>query len=80
MDIEEDMLVSDARANLTDLVSHVRLLRWTVFLKNRKTPVAAIVPIELGRLVRRAGGADRAAEILAEHLGVEIDEETGTRP
>lgn len=74
MDVKEDLLVSDARANLTEVVSRVRLLRWTVFLLNRKTPVAAVVPIELGRLIRRAGGADRAAEILAEHLGVEAED------
>lgn len=70
-DIQEDLVVSEARANLTDVLSHVRLLRWTVFLLNRRTAVAAIVPIELGRLVRRAGGADRAAEILRAHLGPE---------
>lgn len=75
MDITEDVLVSDARANLTEVVSRVRLLRWTVFLVNRRTAVAAVVPIELGKLIRRAGGADRAAEILAEHLGVEVDDE-----
>lgn len=71
------MLVSDARANLTEVISHVRLLRWTVFLKNRKTPVAAVVPIEIGKLIRRAGGADRAADILREHLGPEpTDDDT----
>lgn len=71
MDVREDMVVSEARANITEVLARVRLLRWTVFLFNRRTPVAAIVPIELGRLVRRAGGADRAAEILREHLGPE---------
>ncbi|MER7331605.1 MULTISPECIES: hypothetical protein [unclassified Micromonospora] len=75
MDMKEDLVVSEARANLTDVLSHVRLLRWTVFLLNRRTAVAAIVPIELGRLIRRAGGADRAAEILRAHLGPEPDDE-----
>lgn len=75
MDVKEDMVVSEARANITDVLSHVRLLRWTVFLLNRRTPVAAIVPIELGRLIRRAGGADRAAEILQAHLGPEAGED-----
>lgn len=71
MDVQEDLLVSEARANLTEVLSRVRLLRWTVFLLNRRTPVAAVVPIELGQLIRRAGGADRAAEILRSHLGPE---------
>lgn len=68
MDIEQDMVVSAARANITEVLARVRLLRWTVFLLNRRTPVAAIVPIELGQLVRQIGGADRAAEILRAHL------------
>lgn len=75
MDIGEDMKVADARANFTELISHVRLLRWTVFLVNRRTPMAAVVPVELGRLVRRVGGADKAAEILTAHLGVSANDE-----
>lgn len=75
MDIGEDIKVADARANFTELISHVRLLRWTVFLVNRRTPMAAVVPVELGRLVRRVGGADKAAEILAAHIGNEGDDE-----
>lgn len=67
------MPVSEARANITDVIQHVRLLRWTVFLTNRDRPVAAVVPIELGRLIRRAGGADAVAQIVADHLGVEVD-------
>lgn len=74
MDITEDMKSADARANLTEVIAHVRFRRWTVFLFNRRTPMAAVVPIELGRLIRRAGGADAAAEILAEHLGIDVDE------
>lgn len=73
VEITEDMKVADARANITELISRVRLLRWTVFLSNRRTPMAALVPIELGKLIRRAGGADRAIEILREHLGDEPD-------
>lgn len=75
VEIAETMKVADARANLTELISRVRLLRWTVFLYNRRTPMAALVPIELGKLVRRAGGADRAIEILRENLGPEPDGE-----
>jgi prevent-host-death family protein len=77
MDIREDMPISDARANITEVINRVRLLRWSVFLTNRDKPVAAVIPIELGKLVRRVGGADRAAEILAEHLGVDLDDEPG---
>lgn len=69
----EDMPVSEARANITEVISHVRLLRWTVFLTNRDRPVAALVPIGLGKLIRRAGGADEVAALLAERLGVDIE-------
>jgi antitoxin (DNA-binding transcriptional repressor) of toxin-antitoxin stability system len=73
--ISENMRVADARANITELISRVRLLRWTVFLSNRRTPMAALVPIELGQLIRRAGGADAAAAILEQHLGPQVANE-----
>jgi hypothetical protein len=69
MDITEDMPVSLARANITEVINRVRLLRWCVFLMNRDKPMAAVVPAELGVLVRRAGGPDQAADILRAHLG-----------
>lgn len=70
MDIgKEDLPISEARANITEVLASVRLLRRCVFLLSREKPIAAVVPVELGRLVRRAGGPDKAAEILAEHLG-----------
>lgn len=77
VEVSEDMKVADARANITELISRVRLLRWTVFLHNRRTPMAALVPIEVGKLIRRAGGADRAIAILEAHLGPESDEDEG---
>lgn len=67
IEITDDMRVADVRANITELISRVRLLRWTVILRNRRTPMAALVPIELGMLVRRVGGADKAIEILSKH-------------
>lgn len=80
VDIKEDVKVAVARANITEVIARVRLLRWTVFLINRQTPMAAVVPIELGRLIRRAGGADVAAGILADHLGIGMDEVRDNKP
>ncbi len=74
VEITDDMRVADARANLTELISHVRLLRWTVILRNRRTPMAALVPIELGMLIRRVGGADKAIAILSSHAPAGDDE------
>lgn len=70
---KEDMPVSEARANITDVIQHVRLLRWTVLLTNRDRPVVGMIPVGLAKLIRRSGGADAVAQILAERLGVEVD-------
>jgi antitoxin (DNA-binding transcriptional repressor) of toxin-antitoxin stability system/predicted GIY-YIG superfamily endonuclease len=69
-----ELPVGDFKLNATDVCTRVRLLGDTYLLTTRGKGVAAVVPIELGRLIRRAGGADAAAEILADHLGVDMDE------
>lgn len=74
MDIGENMPVSDARANITEVINHVRILRGCVVLTNRERPVAGVVPPDLALLIRRAG-VDVVAEMIREHLGPEGDEE-----
>lgn len=65
MDTEKsDHPIAEARANLSELLSAVRLLRRTYFLTSRSKRQAALVPVELGELVEEAGGPDKAAEIL----------------
>jgi hypothetical protein len=63
-----DHPTTSARANLSELISAVRLLRRTYFLTTRDKRQVALVPVELGELIDRAGGPDRAAEILAAHM------------
>ncbi|MYT57696.1 type II toxin-antitoxin system prevent-host-death family antitoxin [Streptomyces sp. SID7834] len=63
-----DHPVAEARANLSELLSAVRLLRRTYFLTSRGKRQAAIVPTELGELIEKAGGADAAAAILSARL------------
>lgn len=60
----DDKPIADARANLTELVASVRLLRKAVQLSRRGSPQAALVPIELARAAEDAGGMDAATEIL----------------
>jgi antitoxin (DNA-binding transcriptional repressor) of toxin-antitoxin stability system len=60
--------ISEARANITEVINSVRLLRRCVFLTRRDKPQAALVPVELGQLVRDAGGPDNAQRILAGYL------------
>lgn len=69
MDIGEYVTVSDARANITEVINRVRLLRWCVILTNRDKPVAAVIPGELGLLIRQFGGPDKVADLLREQLG-----------
>jgi prevent-host-death family protein len=60
----ESLPISDARANLTELVASVRLLRRCVFLTQRGKVRAAIVPAELGEAIQAAGGPDAALKKL----------------
>lgn len=69
MDHSGDVPISEARANITDVIASVRLLRQCVFLTRRGKAQAALVPVELGQLIRDAGGPDAAQGILAAHLG-----------
>jgi hypothetical protein len=64
----DEQPISEARANLTELVASVRLLRRCVFLTRRDKPQAALVPIELGDLVVQAGGADAAIALLGKAI------------
>lgn len=69
MDTEKpDQSIAETRANMSELLASVRLLRRTYFLTSRGKRQAAVVPAELGEVVERAGGPDKAAAILASHL------------
>lgn len=68
MDTKDSMATSDARANLSDVIASVRLLRRCVFLTRRDKPQAVLVPVELGDAIVEAGGADTAAQILRDHV------------
>jgi prevent-host-death family protein len=61
---DETMPISEARANLTEVVASVRLLRRCVMLTQRGKPRALIVPAELGEAISDVGGPDAAIEIL----------------
>jgi prevent-host-death family protein len=60
--IPDTMQVSDARANLTEVVNAVRLQDRTVRLTRRGTPQAAIVPMDVVDIIERAGGLERFRE------------------
>jgi prevent-host-death family protein len=61
---DETMPISEARANLTDLVGRVRWQRHCVMLTQRGARRAAIVPADLGDAIADVGGPDAALAIL----------------
>lgn len=66
MDTEKaDHPIAEARANMSDLLSAVGLLKRVYFLTSRSKRKAALVPVDLGELIERVGGAEKAAEILS---------------
>lgn len=65
MDTEEvDQPITEARANLSELLAAVRMLKRVYYLAARGKRQAAIVPAELGELIEAAGGPEKAAAIL----------------
>ena len=60
----DDKPIAEARANLTELIAGVRLLRRAVQLSRRGKPQAALVPVELAQAAEAVGGVDAATEIL----------------
>jgi prevent-host-death family protein len=58
------MNVSEARANLTEVVNTVRLQDRTVRLMRRGTPQAAVVPVDILDLIEEVGGLDDARSAL----------------
>lgn len=62
--IPDTMAISDARANLTEVVNTVRLQDRTVRLTRRGTAQAAVIPADVLDLIETAGGLDAARKIL----------------
>jgi prevent-host-death family protein len=64
VDAMDNKPVAEARANLSELIVGVRLLRHGIRLTSRNKPQAALVPFELADAAEAAGGMDAATEIL----------------
>lgn len=60
----EDQPIVEARANISDLVNAVKLLRRTYFLTRRGRREAAVVTVEIGELVSELG-EDEAVKAMA---------------
>jgi prevent-host-death family protein len=64
--IPDELAVSEARANLTEVVNAVRLQDRMVQLTRRGAPQAVIVPVDIAEAITEAGGLDRARTLLKE--------------
>jgi prevent-host-death family protein len=62
--IPDTMAISEARANLTEVVNAVRLQDRIVRLTKRGTPQAGLVPNDLLDVIDAVGGLDKARDIL----------------
>lgn len=60
----EDQPIAEARANLSELMSAVKLLRRTYYLTSRGKRQVAVVPAELGEAITAAGGPDAVLALL----------------
>lgn len=60
----EDQPINVARANISKLHNAVQLLRRVYFLTSRGTREAAVVPVDVGELIKEVGGPDAAVAIL----------------
>lgn len=60
----EDQPIVEARANLSELMGAVKLLRRVYFLTSRGKRQVAVVPAELGEAITAAGGPDKALALL----------------
>lgn len=65
----DELPIADARANLSEITSQVRLLRKSVSLTRRGKVQVAIVPAELAEAAEAVGGPDKAAELLRQAAG-----------
>jgi prevent-host-death family protein len=66
--IPDTMAISEARANLTEVVNAVRLQDRPVRLTRRGASQAAVVPADVLDLIERLGGLDSARAVMSEHL------------
>lgn len=62
--IPDEMPVSEARANLSEVVNAVRLQGRMVRLSRRGTVQAAVIPPDVADSIDAAGGLDRVREAL----------------
>lgn len=76
--IEPDMPISDARANLTEVVNAVRLQDRAVRLSRRGKPQAAIVPVDVADRIDKLGGVAALRAVLDEYAVAHITELDGT--
>jgi prevent-host-death family protein len=64
---EDQVAVTDARANLSELVASVRLQNRCIWLTQHGRRRVAVLPLEIGEAIERAGGVTAALKLLTPH-------------
>jgi prevent-host-death family protein len=62
--IPDDLSIAEARANLSEVLSSVRLQDRKVRLNRRGAPQAVVLPPDFDALIEAAGGLDAARDAL----------------
>ncbi len=61
---DDDVTITAARANLSEVVAAARLQHRCIFLTQRGKRRGAVVSAELGEAIQAAGGPDAALKLL----------------
>jgi len=64
---EDQVAVTDARANLSELVASVRLQNRPIWLTQHGRERVVVVPLEVGEEIRRAGGVEALLKLIRQH-------------
>jgi prevent-host-death family protein len=68
-DMDDNVTITDARANLSEVVAAARLQHRCIFLTQRRKRRGAVVSAELGEAIEAAGGPDAALKLLSAAAG-----------
>lgn len=66
---DDGVTITEARANLSEVVATARLQRRCIFLTQRNKRRGAVVSAELGEAIQAAGGPDAALKLLTAAAG-----------
>jgi hypothetical protein len=67
--MNDDVTITEARANLSEVVATARLQKRCIFLTQRRNRRGAVISAELGEAIQAAGGPETALKLLTAAAG-----------